>query len=310
MISKYRSEEFWSMAKLPIQRLSWAKKKANDYEWFEKCADYFDYFYGSLYDKERLERLRLNYRLFNGQGEEAMASYSSMIIPDEEESFYIDDNVRHHSVMDQIAKSYVGEQQMRPFSPVAVDMSGYGVNYRKKKRLELLQQHIQQTIVDPITQQAHAEISMKHGVSDPFSLSPEEQQQFNFEVQERTKALTPKEIENYLRNEYKSPSEIQAQKLLDYLVSDLDVKFITDQGFKHAIITGEEIYHIGIRHDKPTFTLVNPLGFTYSSSKNNQFIEDGEWAKYEEQIKFTDFFNQYGDLMKEKDLQKLSISFI
>jgi hypothetical protein len=301
----YGSDKFWTGPRLPIQRLSWDKKKANDFEWVENCADYYDYYHGSHYSKKRIERLKLNYNLYNGRGEEAMSHYSSMHIPDEDEEIFIEDNVRHHSVIDQIAKSLVGEQQMRPLNPMAIDASGYGVNFRKKKRLELLQSHIQETIIGPTLEQITLEVMMRHGVQDPYSLKPEEQQDLNSEIQQKVKSKTPKEIENFMRNEYKSPSELQAQKLLDYLLHEYDIKFITDQGFKHALITGEEIYYIGVRHDKPVIELVNSMGFSYSGSANTMFIEDGEWAKYEQYMKFTDFFSQYGDLMKEKHLKQM-----
>ena len=59
------------------QRLSWKEKKANDFEWAKKCADYIDDMYSPLKDKDRVDRILMNYNLFNGIGNEAMMEYCS-----------------------------------------------------------------------------------------------------------------------------------------------------------------------------------------------------------------------------------------
>ncbi len=93
------------------------------------------------------------------------------------------------------------------------------------------------------------------------------------------------------------------------MTKELRVKWTTDEGFKHAVITGEEIYHIGVRHNEPFLELVNPMGFTYSAAPNTFFIEDGEWAKYEQIIKYSDLFNKYGDQFRSRDYKRLDNLF-
>lgn len=291
----------------PLQRISYAKKKANDFAWAEKVADFYDYYYGNYYDSERIKRLKMNYNLYNGRGEDAMKEYYSgygadLEIEGVEGGF---DNVQHHPLIDQIAKAMVGEQQRRPLKPIAIDSSGYTMNLRKMERVRMFQDYINQKFIDPIKMEVIQQTLVELGINDPYNLSPDEQEEFNLMVQERVKAKSPDEIENYMRKDYKSPSETQAQKLLDYMMGELDIKYITDEGFKHGIITGEEIYYVGVRHNNPYVELVNPIGFTSSQARNTHFIEDGEWAKYERYIKYTDLFNEFGDVMRPRDLKKL-----
>jgi hypothetical protein len=49
------------------------------------------------------------------------------------------ENIQHYPVIDQIAKALVGEQQLRPLTPIAVDSSEQAMNSRKRKRLGLMQ---------------------------------------------------------------------------------------------------------------------------------------------------------------------------
>lgn len=295
----------------PLQRLSWAKKKARDFEWAERCADFYDHYYGYYYDSYRMRKLKMNYNLYNGRGEEAMKSYTPSLGEDlmEEglEAGY--DNVQHLPLIDQIAKAMVGEQQRRPLKPLAIDASGYSMNFRKMHRNKLFQRHLEEKYLNPIRQQAFEEVARKLNIVDIYSLTPDEQEQFQLQVDQVSKSMTPEEIDDYMRKDYKSPSEMQGQKLVDWTMSHYDLKYLTDQGFKHGIISGEEIYYVSVRHNMPHVELVNPIGFMSSASRNTHFIEDGEWAKYERQITYTDLFNNFGEELKEKHLKKLEDFF-
>lgn len=278
------------------QRISWAKKKAYDFRWAEKCSDYIDKVYSCYGDENRTKRLNMNYNLFNGIGEQAMKEYGSQT-PDvlaEEGIIGGYEDIPHHPIIDQVAKAMVGEQQLRPLNPIAFDTSGYNLNQRKRKKLELAQQYLNQNIIDPIRQQISEQYAMEHGVQDPYALSPEQQQQMMAEVEQRTKAMTPKEIEEYMRKDYKSPSETQAQKIVDFVMDYCDIKYLTDEGFKHAIITGEEIYRTGVRHNKPFVELVDPYGFFTIARPNSFFIEEGIVWKYEQYVMYNDIYNWHG----------------
>lgn len=279
------------------QRISWAKKKANGFKWAEDSCDFIDDVYNCYGDKERMTRLKMNYDLFNGQGESAMGMYGT-----DHQGFLAEEGldmdysaVQHHNVIDQIAKAMHGEQELRPFNPMAFDTSRYTLNSRKRKKLELAQEYLAQNIIDPIKQQVTNQYMQENEIKDMYALSPEEQQQMQADITGRTDAMTPQEIKSYMRKDYKSPEEIQAQKLMDFLVQDLDLKYVTDEGFKHAIITGEEVYRTGIRHNRAFCELVDPMGFFHIGRPNSMFVEDGVAWKYEQYVMFNDIYNWHGE---------------
>ena len=297
---------------LPIQRLSYSKKKAYDFRWCEQVTDLHDNYTGDGDLRERDRRLKMNYDLYNGYGEEAMAHYMkntqiASLIDEGYSGGYSE--VQHHPLLDQIAKAMVGEQQRRPLKPLAIDTSGYNVNMKKKKRLELYQSFLEEKVIAPIKQQSTIEILQQLGIQDMYSLAPEEQQELEFMIEEKVKFRTPDDIENFMRKEYRSPSERQAQQIVDYLMDELNIKFITDEAFKHFLISGFLLYKVSIRHNKPYVEIVNAIGFKNSQSKNKLFIEDSEWITYTEDIKYTDFFNNFGDVIKTKDFKKIENLF-
>lgn len=285
------------------KRISWKQKKANDYEWAKQCMDYVDSLYLPYRDRNRLKRLQMNYDLYNGHGEKAMKDYGKTEndrILAEEGIMAGYEGIQHHPIIDQIAKALVGEQQLRPLNAMAFDSSGYTLNDKKRKKISLYQDFIQQKIVEPLKLQVTQQYMMEAGIQDPYALSPEQQQQASQEIDQRVKFSTPKEIEEYMRKDYKSPQESQAQKLLDFLMDYLDIKFTTDEGFKHAIITGEEIYRVGVRHNMPFIELVDPMGFYHISRPNSFFIEDSIAAKYEQYVLLSDIYNWHGDEIGNK----------
>ena len=297
------------------QRLSWKEKKANDFEWAKKCADYIDDMYSPLKDKDRVDRILMNYNLFNGIGNEAMMEYCStpeaMNVLQEEGYSGGYENIQHYPVIDQIAKALVGEQQLRPLTPIAVDSSEQAMNSRKRKRLGLMQNLLYKKVVEPIMIEVTQKIMQELGVEDPSQLPPEQAQQVQSQIQSEIEAATPEEIENYMRKDYKSPSETQAQAVINFLMDKLDIKYMTDEAFKHLIISGEEIYRVGIRHNMPFLEIVDPLGFTDISRPNGLFVEDGIAAKYEQYVLYNDIYNWHGDeIGNSTDIKKKLDSYI
>lgn len=296
----------------PYERLSWSKKKAYDFKWVEQVADFYDFYNGTYRDHEYIKKLKQNYNLFAGRGEEAMEAYhldygSDLALEGLRGGF---DAIQHYPVINQIARAMVGEQQRRPLSAVAVDSSKYNMNIRKLKRNQLMQGFLQETILGPIQQEAFQIVMQKTGMSDPYMMNPEQQKEFQSMLDKQIQSMTPDEIENYMRKDYKSPSEMMSQRLLDFLIQDLNVKYLTDEAFKHLVVGGKEVVRIYVSHGKVKMDVINPMEFDYASSSNTHFIEEGEWAKHEEYIKYPDIFTKLGDKIGTSELKRLEGEFL
>lgn len=289
------------------QRLSYKKKAANDFEWAKQSADAFDY-QGMVRQSKDMTRRKENYQLWNGFGVDSVQqtnydNVSSSLKEEELGGAYT--KVQHYDVISQIGHGMHGEQIARPLTVTVKDSSQFSQSERRTAEHGLLQQYLQQKFIAPAQQQAMQQVMQQNGITDPFSIPPEQQQQLQQAVDQMTEAMTPKDIKKYMSKDFKSIREIQANKLVQNLIMDLDIKYLTDYNFQNVIIDGREIYYVGIRGGKPVLEIINPLKFRYHGSDKNIFIQDAEWAIYEDYITIGEVYNRYGDVLTKEDLKKL-----
>lgn len=135
-------------------------------------------------------------------------------------------------------------------------------------------------------------------------MSPEEAQQFQEQLQSG-EIMPPEQIAKYMDKDYKDIVENTAYHSLTYLREklDLDNEFI--KGWKDGLISGREIYYVGILNAEPYAERVNPICFSYDKSPDLEFIEDGSWCCRKMRMPITEVYDRYYDKLEEKDLDKL-----
>lgn len=287
-------------------RLSWAKKKANDFQWAKDMADFYDGFYSFRERQEDKRRLKINYDLFNGRSpnlEEYRNFFSQYNYGEDgkySEMIAQYDQIEHHPIIDQIAKAMVGERRRRRINAKVKDMSLTAKNQRKAKQIELIKQLFKTTIIDPM----RAEV-LKSMNKDGKELTPEQAQELQAQADQQAQTMILEEINDFVNNDFYLPTDVEGQRMLEHWMNVNDVENITVEGFKHALITGKEVYRLGIRNFKPFMELTNPMGLTYYLSPNKHNIEDAEWVKYEQDITVPEFFDMFGNVLKPKHLKKL-----
>jgi len=89
------------------------------------------------------------------------------------------------------------------------------------------------------------------------------------------------------------------------LTKKLNIPHEFFKGFKDALISGEEIYYIGIRNGNPCVDRINPMFFTYETSSDLEFIKDADWCCYKMNLSATEIYDRFYDKMEEKDLNEL-----
>jgi hypothetical protein len=286
------------------KRIPYSKKIAKDAEWVEHSCEYIDRYFGQMVDVDRFHNTRLNYNLAKGRGEEAMKQYANGDLTLLDEGINpAADKLKHFDILSSIFKSMVGEEQKRKLKAIAYDISGYNINLKKKKTLELYQDYIREKILSRLNNEATQEIFLKHGIENPLNLAPEQQQDVQLEIEELVRFKTPKDIEKYMTKDYRSPSENMIQKLLDWYIAEYDLKIIKDEAFKHLILAGKAAAMQDVRNKKPYIELLNPEGLTYLLEKNKMFIDEAEWWKYEKYVSYTTAISELD--LRPKDFEKL-----
>ncbi len=136
-------------------------------------------------------------------------------------------------------------------------------------------------------------------------LTPEEQKQLQAEIAKEMEAQTPPEVKKYMARDHQDPAEVMMHQILEYLIQEQEVINKFNQGFKHSLLAGEEIYHIGIFNGKPGLTVVNNLRFQYDTLGGEAAIEDGQWATCEYRWSPAEVVSKLGSELTPKEIDRL-----
>lgn len=178
----------------------------------------------------------------------------------------------------------IGEETKRPLNFRVIRTSQEATSEMQEKEKQMILQYIEAAIT--------------------ANMSPEESQQFQQQLQSG-EIMPPEQIAKYMDKDYKDIVENTAYHSLTYLREklDLDNEFI--KGWKDGLISGREIYYVGVLNAEPYAERVNPICFSYDKSPDLDFIEDGSWCCRKMRMPITEVYDRYYDKLEEKDLDKL-----
>lgn len=178
----------------------------------------------------------------------------------------------------------IGEETKRPLNFRVIRTSQEATSEMQEKEKQMILQYIEAAIT--------------------ARTSPEEAQQFQEQLQSG-EIMPPEQIAKYMDKDYKDIVENTAYHSLTYLREklDLDNEFI--KGWKDGLISGREIYYVGVLNAEPYAERVNPICFSYDKSPDLDFIEDGSWCCRKMRMPITEVYDRYYDKLEEKDLDRL-----
>ena len=178
----------------------------------------------------------------------------------------------------------IGEETKRPLNFRVIRTSQEATSEMQEKEKQMILQYIEAAIT--------------------ARMSPEEAQQFQQQLQSG-EIMPPEQIAKYMDKDYKDIVENTAYHSLTYLREklDLDNEFI--KGWKDGLISGREIYYVGVLNAEPYAERVNPICFSYDKSPDLDFIEDGSWCCRKMRMPITEVYDRYYDKLEEKDLDRL-----
>ena len=179
----------------------------------------------------------------------------------------------------------IGEETKRPMNFRVVRTSQEAASELMEKEKDMVMQYVMAAIMS--------------------KMSPEEAQQFQQQLQ-NGEVMPPEAIAKYMTKDYKDIIENTAYHTLTYLREklSLDNEFI--KGWKDFLISGTEIYYVGVLNDEPYLERVNPIGFDWDKSPDLEFIEDASWCCRKMRMPVSEIYDRYYNKLSEKDLNKLN----
>ena len=178
----------------------------------------------------------------------------------------------------------IGEETKRPLNFRVVRTSQEATSELMETQKQLLMQYMQAAVM--------------------AQMGPEEQQQFQEQLQ-NGEIMPPEQIAKYMDKDYKDIVENTAYHTLTYLREKLGIDNEFIKGWKDALISGQEVYYVGVLNAEPYVERVNPMYFSYDKSPDLEFIEDGAWCCRRMRLPITEVYDRYYDKFTEKDLIKL-----
>lgn len=211
--------------------------------------------------------------------------------------FEIPSHLRHYDIISQVINTLSGEYQKRPdiFRVEAYDERAQNAYTRQKS--EMLVEYVMEGITNQINQTL-----IQEGL-DP-NQEPENQE-YQQQVAQRKKALTPPEIETYMKTTWMDEAEIWGQHQMEYDKRRYNLKEKEKIEFEDMLIADRCFRHFYLTADGYNQETWNPIHTFYHKSPEVLHIEEGDYVGRVFFMSIPEIVNRYGHTMTEAELASL-----
>lgn len=282
--------------------LSNKDKTRDKYSWYKEQADLIDsrrYYHDNLEDNI-YKRMQINYDLCNDILNPEDFLHVSRQHGDNFNELPAD--FSNKNFISGKIKAFTGMEAKRPFSWNVVATNPEAHHRKTEVEFGMMRDYVIQEILMPIRQQI--EMSKEEELQGE-ELTEERAQEIQQEIAEEMEARTPEQVKKYMTREHKDPAEVMATQLMNFLIQKCDLQRKFNQGIEHVAKSSHEIYYIGILRGHPEVWVINPLHIDFDRNSDTGFIEDGEWARCEYRMSFSQIVAKFGDQIEEDDLKRL-----
>lgn len=335
------------MDKIIDKRLTRKQKEANNKQWYKDCIDGFGKlaFSNTIFDDSdegtisEYKKMKVNYDLYNNKIDPKDFEYVCSPYGKEVGKLPID--FTNKDIISGKVKALLGMEAKRPFSWKVVAVNEDATTRKEEEYFGMIRDYVIQEIMAPIQQEMQAQQQQMQAqqaqggqASQPEGAQPpqanpeggeqmppeqegeqaqqqqqEQQAQQQQQMEQEMAAKTPPEVKRYMEREHQDPAEVMASQILEYLIEKQDLRSKFNKAWKHGLISGREIFWVGGINGEPTVKVINPLRFDYDRASEIDYIEDGEWACYEQYMAPTRIIREFGDELSNKDIDDLYANY-
>jgi hypothetical protein len=280
------------------------QKEANNFAWYRDRIDLLDAgsfksvsAFGGVSENRRMQ---LNYDIFNNIIDPQDFEY--VCKPYGDAVGEMPANFTNRDIVSGKIKVLLGMEIKRPFQWKVLAVNEEATTRKEQEEFGRIKEFVIGEIMQPVV----ADIQMKaQQEMKGRQLSPEEQQQIQQRVAEEIKAATPEEVRKYMKRDHQDPAEALMHQILEYSIQKYNIPDVFNDGWKHGLLAGIEVYWEGETNDSPFIRSVNPLNFDYDKSPDCKYIEDGEWAVAEYFMTPTKVVEFFGNDLEDDELDKI-----
>lgn len=253
----------------PKQNISYAQKNK---KWREQCvlwaASKSFYSYSPI--RATMLNKTINYDLVTGKLYEK--DIERTLNPKALGFVTIPKDLQHYSIINPKIDTLIGELTARPFDYRVVVTNPNGISQIEEGKKEALY----------------------NSLKDLVEGSSQSEEDFERKIQK---------MSDYFNYEYQDFREVRANQLLSHYSKEYNMPLITTNGFKDALITGEEIYRCLIVGGEPTFERVNNCKLSVFSSGYSNRIEDADIIIHEDYLSPGQIIDRFHESLSQKDVE-------
>ena len=278
-------------------RITQRQKELNDFDLLDTQSTGYESGFGGI---SEVRRMQANYDLYNNIIDPAEFEY--ICKPYGDAVGEMPATFTNRDIVSGKIKVLLGMEMKRPFSWKVVATNEEATTRKEQEEFGRIKDYVIGEIMTPII----TNIRMQHQQEQQGRpLTPDEANQLEQQIQQEIKSATPDQVKKYMQREHQDPAEALASQILNYSVEKNNIKDIFNDGWKHGLLSGVEVYWEGEANGQPAIWSVNPLNFEYDKSPDVKYIEKGEWAKAIYEMTPSQVVEFFGDELTNTELDKI-----
>jgi hypothetical protein len=280
------------MHNFPKQRLSYTKKSENDFKWAKEVIDAIltkspqQTDIVNAYNTEYGRKLS-NYRLYNNELDQA--DFHRECNPLGLDVNQFKDVIMPYNKTYNKIQVLLSDEAKRPFNFRSILTNSDGIRSKIQHRDAMFRNYIYSQLQNTLK-------------SLETMYPPDLLEDISGDI------MPPEDVSKYMKYDYRERREILGEKILQYLQKKLDIKDVKNDGFKHGLISGEEIIYVGVNNGEPFLSPVNSLGAFYHKSGEQKWIQKSLYAGCATYMNPGEVLDAYGRYMTEEDANKIDSS--
>ena len=225
----------------PKQKLPFKRKTK---QWRKDHLDWADNnsYLNNSSIRRRIKNKIINLNLYNGKVD--VEDMKLILNPGGLEKYFVPDAVQHYPIITPRVNVLVGEEKRRKFDWTVQITNPDTLSQIKEDKMRLVQAKLTEMLESSVSDEELEQELNKYG--------------------------------DYINFDYQDLREKRANLLMRHYISKLDIKLQFQQGFKDALIMGEEIYMFDIVNGEVTFEKLNPIKVHTLRSGSSNRIEDSD----------------------------------
>lgn len=184
----------------------------------------------------------------------------------------VPEQIQHYPIMNGNIDTLIGELSGRPFDYRVVITNPNGVSEIENSKKDAIYQSLQQLVEN----------------------TSQSEEEFNAGMEK---------MGDYFNYEYQDFREVRANQILNHYSKEYNMPLIFTNGFRDALIVGEEVFRCEIEGGEPTLKRVNNCKLSVFNSGYSNRIEDADILIYEDYLSPGQIVDKYCDILTDKDVE-------